>query len=202
LHRPGIPLPEFPADESVTGVGLSDWGGYADPLSLKYSYKNTFFHMEPTLNITNPPDTMLGSFDFLISSDIFEHVLQPASKAFAGAFNVLKPGGHLIFSAPSDPEGGAVEHYPQLHAFSVVEVGGEVYVVVRNVDGTCYVDQHPIFHGGAGDVLEMRFFGHRDILDELTRTGFIDIQVFSDPVPAFDLYFEPVGRPILARKPP
>src|SRR5208337_5051049 len=83
---------------------LSDWGGYAAPLALKYRYRNTFFHSEPKLDITNPPDSMRGSLDFLISSDVFEHVLPPVSKAFAGAFDVLKPGGHLILSAPSSPD--------------------------------------------------------------------------------------------------
>ncbi len=201
LHQRGIPLPDFPADPSVAGVGLSDWGGYADPLASKYRYRNTFFHSEPKLDITDPPDSMRGSLDFVISSDVFEHVLPPVSKAFVGAFNILKPGGHLILSVPSSPDCGTHEHYPQARAYSAVEVSGEIYVVVRNQDGTCIVDQKPTFHGGPGDVLEMRWFGDNDLLDELTRAGFADIRVCTDPVPAFGLYFERYGRPILARKP-
>jgi len=46
-----IALPDFAENKAITGIGLSDAEAYAKPLSHKFSYANTFYHMEPRLDI-------------------------------------------------------------------------------------------------------------------------------------------------------
>jgi SAM-dependent methyltransferase len=202
LYGRSMPLPEFTPDQNVKAAGLSDWNGYADPLSRMFDFVNTYYHQEPLLDIVAPPAAMLGSLDFLISSDVFEHVPPPVSRAFDGAFALLKPGGHLILTVPYTNVGHTIEHYPTLREFEIVSFDGKYCVVARNEDGSITVHRDPAFHGGPGQTLEMRLFSRDDLLDHLARAGFTDIEVTSEDVPRFGLAFpEQYGLPILARKP-
>src|SRR3954454_4347634 len=36
-----LPLPEFPVRQDISGIGLSDWPGYAERLTSKVTYENT-----------------------------------------------------------------------------------------------------------------------------------------------------------------
>ena len=85
-----VPLECFPEDRSIRGVGLSDWDAYAERLAERLSYTNTYYHQEPLLDITRVPEEKFGSCDFLISTDVFEHVLPPVGEAFVGARQLLK----------------------------------------------------------------------------------------------------------------
>jgi hypothetical protein len=120
LFGRSISLIEFPTNKSIVGIGMSDWSGYAKSLALKFSYTNTFYSREPKLDITHPP---AWTCDFLISSEVFEHVEPPVDRAFVGASRLVKPGGHLILSVPF-VSGKTIEHYPNLATYKVVELGG------------------------------------------------------------------------------
>lgn len=202
LYGRSIPLPDFSPDRSIRGAGLSDWGGYAGPLTELFDFVNTFYHQEPLLDIVAPPPAMRGSLDFLISSDVFEHVPPPVSHAFTGTFDLLKPGGHLILTVPFINTGHTVEHYPHMRDFQLVSFDGDYVVVARNTDGAMTLHPDPVFHGGPGTTLEMRLFSRDDLLAQLADAGFVDIGVVEDDVPLFGLSFhERFGLPILARKP-
>jgi SAM-dependent methyltransferase len=203
LYGKSLPLMKFREDRSVSGAGLSDWPGYAELLAKKFRYRNTFFHTEPRLDITAPPHENCGTLDFLISSEVFEHIPPPVSRAFDGAFSMLKPGGHLILTVPyNGGDVATVEHYPDLRDFTLAKVGHRHCVVVLRTDDTMVLDPHPIFHGGPGQTLEMRVFGERDLMDNLRTAGFEDIRVISEGVPSLGIYFdEQWSLPILARKP-
>jgi SAM-dependent methyltransferase len=56
-------------------------------------------HRSEDLSAMTFPD---NSFDLLVTSDVFEHVFEPA-KAFAEINRVLKPGGQHIFTMPWIP---------------------------------------------------------------------------------------------------
>ncbi len=202
LYGRSMPLPEFPADKAIAGAGLSDWRGYARPLARKFRYRNTHFHRWPRLDITAPPAAMLGTLDFLIATEVFEHVLPPVARAFDGAFRLLKPGGHLILTVPYRAGAATTEHYPDLQDFAVIERDGRLCVAVTNRDGTARLDANPVFHGGRGHTLEMRVFGELDLIAALRTAGFGDIRVWSEAEPAFGLDFsDGWSLPILARKP-
>jgi SAM-dependent methyltransferase len=197
-----VPLPDFPVDKSIVGLGLSDWPGYANRLAEKFSYTNTFFHEEPLLDITAPAPERRGSCDFVISTDVFEHVLVPVSRAFKGAYDLLKPGGHLIFTVPFTNDAETVEHFPEIHDFRVVQFGDEHVLVNRTADGRYTLHTGLVFHGGPGTTLEMRVFCRSDVERHLAEAGFTDIHVMEEAAPQWGiLHKHPWSLPVLARKP-
>ena len=188
--------------QKLSGMGLSDWEGYASHLREKFDYKNTYYHQEPRLDICNPDGQWINSSDFLISTDVFEHVLPPHRKAFEGSFSVLKPGGLIVMTAPYGGNKDTIEHYPDLVDFATVKIGDQYIVVVKSEDGSYYIDDKPVFHGGPGTTLEMRVFSYSDIVDQLKAAGFVDIKLHNEPVARWGI-FPPHhhGLPITARKP-
>ena len=117
-------LVDFPGDRSLVGVGLSDAVLYAVPLAEKVDYLNTYYHTEPYLDITDIPAELERTLDFMISSDVFEHVPPPAARAFDGAYRTLKPGGHLLLTVPFTNDDETVEHFPELHEFEIYGLPG------------------------------------------------------------------------------
>src|SRR3954464_12769996 len=86
LFGRSLPIDEFPSRPDIAGVGLSDWNVLADALAKKVSYQNTFFHQPPFLDIASIDSSMHGRFQFIIASEVFEHVVSPASRAFKNAW--------------------------------------------------------------------------------------------------------------------
>jgi hypothetical protein len=186
----------------ISGAGLSDWDGYAAPLARVFDYANTYYHQPPRLDICAPEPAHLQRYDFLLSSDVFEHVPPPASRAFEGAFAVLKPGGLLVLTVPTSWNAETVEHYPDLRSYGVAQVNDDHVVVARNADGAMSLITDPVFHGGPGFTLEMRLFSRPGVLAELAAAGFVDIVEHEESMPEWGV-FPPhaYGLPITARKP-
>ena len=157
----GLPmtLPEFPHVKSLRGLGTSDSNLYAARVAEKLDYRNTFYDREPRFDLACPPPQDLGGYDFLLSSDVLEHVAPPVEAALANACRILKPDGVLIFTVPYSIEAARSEHYPDLHQFGFAEVGGKLVLVNRTPSGEMQVFEDPVFHrSAAGDSLEMREF--------------------------------------------
>src|SRR5207302_4960988 len=69
-----LPITDFPRVKSLRGLGTSD-GQYAERLAAQFDYRNTYYDREPRFDITRePPASELGAYDFVISSEVFEHV--------------------------------------------------------------------------------------------------------------------------------
>ncbi len=202
LFGQSIPLPEFPIRPDIVGVGLSDWLGYAANLALKLSYTNTFYHQEPYLDIVDPPADQRGRYDFLISTDVFEHVPPPVFRAFEGSFALLKPGGLFVLTVPFTDVPKTVEHFPDLREFKIVEFAGDYVLINRNAKGRLSARDGLVFHGGPGDTLEMRVFSRADTLAWLAKAGFVDIMVHEGAAPEWGV-IPPHhhGLPITARRP-
>ena len=59
-----------------------------------------------------------------------------------------------------------------------------------------------VFHGGAGETLEMRVFSEAGVLEELRHAGFEDIRIRAEPHPDFGIRWEyGWSLPISARRP-
>src|SRR5262249_45792477 len=95
-----LPLPYFPRLKSVFGLGISDSDIYARRLEKIFSYTNTFYHREPFLDLMNPKETDFGKYDFIICSEVLEHVPDPVERAFDTLSKLLKPNGALILTVP------------------------------------------------------------------------------------------------------
>lgn len=203
LFGRSLALRDFPHDKRIRGVGLSDWMGYAVPLAERLDYQNTYFDEAPRLDITDIPDEMAGSCDFLITTEVFEHVLSPVQRAFDGACRLLKPGGVMVLTVPFD--NGAVsnvEHFPQLNDFSIVEEDGRRRLYNTAPDGQVEIFDHLVFHGGPGSTLEMRLFGLDALIKHCRQAGFARVDVANDDVPERGIaWLHPWSVPIFARAP-
>ncbi|WP_152965599.1 class I SAM-dependent methyltransferase [Thermanaerothrix daxensis] len=203
LYGKSLALPDFPKCKNKRGIGLSEWPGYLPLLEEKFDFLNTFYHQEPFLDITNPPDYMFGSADFLISSEVFEHIPPPVQRAFDGAYSLLKPGGLLILTVPFRTETEETdEHFPELYNWSINKENGRY--ILRNItaDGREQVFTDLCFHGGSGLTLEMRVFSRLSLEHHLVVAGFKDISLCSDNDLEFGILWSGEWSvPIMARKP-
>ncbi len=195
-------LPNLRSRIDLVGIGLSDWEGYASWLQRIFRYTNTFYHKEPFLNIVEPAPMYIGKNDFVISSDVFEHVPPPVSRAFTGCYALLKNGGLLILTVPFAGAESTIEHYPRLMDFRIVQFNDDYVLVNRTDSGSYELHTDLTFHGGPGSTLEMRIFSLPDTVRLLRSAGFVDIQVHDETVPEWGVRPpHPWGLPITARKP-
>lgn len=202
LFGESLPLTDFPERPDLVGFGLSDWSMYARMLGQRMRYINTFYHVAPRLDITKIPDELAGTADFLIASDVFEHVLPPVDRAFQGARRLLKDGGVFVFSVPFDTrEEGTLEHFPHIHDFRIEKEPGAGYRLHnRRADGMEETFGDLVFHGGPGSTLEMRVFALDDIRGHFRTAGFSDVRVDAEPEPRWGIYWtSPCSLPLLAR---
>lgn len=100
LFGKSLAIEDIPRRTGLAGVDLSGAQAYVSRMYGRLGYANTFLHKEPRLDITAPGQRWLSSCDYLISSDVFEHVAPPVSRAFDGALRILKPGGVLVLTVP------------------------------------------------------------------------------------------------------
>lgn len=200
LFGESLAIPDFPERRELHGIGMSDWDGYALPLSGKLSYTNTYLHQEPRLDISVGAAHLEGALDFVISSEVFEHVNPPISVAFENTRKLLKPGGVMILTVPYANEGEHREHYPELYDYEVLERGGRQ--VLRNVtrEGSEQVFEDLVWHGGPGFTLELRVFSEGSLVGYLRNAGFGPIKIYSDPDFDHGVYWpEPWSLPVAAR---
>ena len=203
LFGEGHPLTEFPALPAITALGLSDDWRYAGILARKFGYVNTYFDREPFLDITKSHPDLYGTYDFIVSSEVFEHVPAPVERALEECHKLLKPHGFLCATVPFATDGQTREHYPGLHEYATVNFGGSPVLLNRKMDGTFEVHDGLVFHGGVGATLEMRQFSQAGLVDKLHQAGFRGVVFGSEPVPLYGIF--PEGNfsvPFVARKEP
>lgn len=193
-------LPRLPLRRDLVGIGLSDVATYAAPLAERFTYTNTFYHQEPRLDILSVPPELAGRHDFLIASDVFEHVPPPVSRAFQGARRLLGPDGVLILTVPFSLEPATVEHFPDLHAFNIIDTDKGRLLHNVTSDGRVQTFDRLVFHGGDGATLEMRVFSRLGLDRELRDAGFTRIRFADEACPGFGIAWPvPYGTPVVAR---
>ena len=188
-----IPIAAMKESKNLTGIGISDSRVYASLLRKNFSYTNTFFHKSPRLDITNVSDELKGTADFVIASEVFEHVPPPVEKAFANLYALLKPGGFCVFTVPYVIEGKTSEHFPELHSYRIQGRGDNRILVNRTRKGQEQVFKDLCFHGGRGSTLEMRLFSEESLLENIRGSGFRDIKVHRESFPEFGIYMDRIN---------
>lgn len=199
----GVPLalPDLPPMKGLRGFGMSDPPNLAAQLEQKFDYTNTFYHQPPTIDIVNPPETEWGRYDFIVSSEVMEHVPPPVEHAFANLHRLLKPNGVLVLTVPYGIGMPPREHFPELHQFALASPGGRTVLVNRRRDGSTEVFEDLCFHGGDGSTLELRVFNEDKLREVLSGAGFSEVRIASENVPEFGVdHAETWSLPIVARK--
>ncbi len=197
-----LKLDDFPRIKSLRGLGTSDPGQYADKLADKFDYRNTFYHREPRFDLVNPPPHELGRYDFIVSSEVLEHVLPPVERAFEAILSLLKPTGVLVMTVPYSLEASMAEHYPQAFEFGYVQLGERVALVNRTKSGEVQVFDNPVFHiSWGGAALEMREFNETELRRMISQSGFSEILPYAEDDRQWGVvHSEKWSLPIVARK--
>ena len=198
-----LPLPEFPVLKSVRGLGLSDSTVYSAGLESRFTYANTFYDRAPRFDLSLPDEKEFGKYDFVISSDVLEHVPEPVGRAFSTLARLLKPAGVLILTVPYSLEPGTVEHYPELGDSGFAVVAGRTVLVSRSATGEYRVFDQLRFHGGTGSTLERRIFSEESLRAELAAAGFPIVEFDAVGNREFGVVFDgPCSLPVIARRAP
>jgi len=196
-----LTLPQLPSRPDLRGLGIGDWPGYAEVLAAKTDYRNTFFEREPRFDIQQIDGALCGHYDYLVSSDVFEHVDPPIEAAFANACRLLRPGGVFVFTVPYRLDGPTVEHFPDLHDYRLVEHAGRWVLENRTRQGDLQTFDELVFHGGYGNTLELRWFSLPALRQQLLDAGFSAVQVYDQPVFEHGIYWpEGMSHPLVARR--
>lgn len=192
---------EFPIIRSWTALGMSDIEDFASPLAKKFSYSNTYYHKPPLFDITRPDPSLDGKFDFIISSEVLEHVPNPVAPAFDTLYRMLKPNGVLFLTVPYSLEATTLEHFPELHDFAVTALRDRWILVNRTRDGRLQTFDNLVFHGGPGSTLEMRVYNEHTLRELLHNAGFQSIRIAGEACLEYGILpDDPWSLPIAARK--
>ena len=200
LFGKSLAIQDFPLRKDITGVGMSDWYEYAMRLSDKLNYRNTYYHKEPKLDITAIDPALEGLMDFIISTDVFEHVGPPVHVSFENARKLLKDDGVFVFSVPYTKEGTTREHFPDLHKYEIIKKGDNF--VLRNItkEGKEQIYDNLVFHGGDGATLEVRYFSESSLMEDLQKAGFHNVKFYKEPDFEHGIYWEiDCSFPVAAR---
>lgn len=199
------PLTDIAPQRHVRGIGLSDDLRYAPRLARIFDYENTYLDVEPTLDITAVPPARSGCYDFVTSSDVFEHVTPPVQRAFDGARALLKPGGVLILTVPFTLDAYTVEHFPELHDWRIERREGVPQLHNVTQDGRTQVFDDLVFHEGPGPAgapcaaLEMRVFSRAALERACREAGFARMRFVTEPCARFGIEWpEPFSIPMVA----
>jgi len=156
-------------------VGMSDGSLIERIMTEKFDYTNTFFHKQPFLDLCSQVSAAnYKDLDIIICSDVLEHTFATPIEVLPNLRQMLRPGGLLILTVPTNHMPNTIEWYGGAVCPPVPEKQELGSWVVRWSDrrGNDYIDQHPSFHGGPGDTLEMRMISHSQIAAEGKRCGF------------------------------
>ncbi len=197
-----LALPDLPVLRGLEGIGMSDPDHLAAALEPKFRYANTYYHKAPFFDVLRAPvPGESAPYDFIISSEVLEHVPSPVDRAFHNLAAWLKPDGVLLLTTPYSLKDTSKEHFEGLHDFAIVELAGGWVLINRKPDGTIETRTDLVFHGGEGSTLEMRVFGEPELRQLLGDAGFSHVRIAGGNHPEFGIYqSDPWSLPIAARK--
>lgn len=152
LFGRSLGLKQFPSDKSIRGIGLTDPRCIADVLEHRLTYLNTFLDRDPRLDIRCDPSP-LGPLDFVIASEVFEHVEPPVMRAFPNVASLLKPSGFLLLTVPWVWDGSTSEAIPELYDWTLSRDEEGWVVLNRRPDGAEERFRNMAFDGSPGSCL-------------------------------------------------
>lgn len=136
-------------DKSIKGIGLTDPNSIARVLADRFTYRNTYFDAEPRFDIRSDPSPF-GELDFLIASEVFEHVEPPVSRAFHNAASLLSSSGFLLLTVPWVWDGDSNQAIPELYDWKLDREGDRWLILNRKADGEVERFYDMVFDGRSG----------------------------------------------------
>ena len=201
LFGRNLVLADFHRLKSVRGIGMSDKSCYASILQEKFYYRNTFYDLEPRFDFSQPHIDLYGTLDFVLSGDVLEHVAPPVETTLTEILGLLKPHGFLVATVPCSSGEMLREHYPDLHEYRILPLGGTPVLINRRRDGHLEVTDELAFHGGFGATLEMRQLTVAALYEKLLASRFTNVRFFNENVPECGILFDrDVSQPLIAAK--
>ncbi len=201
LFGVSVPMSEMPRRKGLRGLGMSDSPDFAEALADRFSYTNTYYHKELRFDVIAMDERHFGQYDFIVSSEVMEHVPPPPERGFETLFRMLKPRGVLLLTVPYTLEAATHEHFPELHDFNIAELRSGLVLINRTRDGRIETFDNLVFHGGGGSTLEMRRYSERALREILTGIGFSSVRIAAEPCAEFGVpAHENWSLPIAARK--
>src|ERR1035437_4460486 len=201
LFGRSLVLADFPRLKSVRGLGMSDKACYASILQEKFDYRNTFYDQEPRFDFSKTHADLAGTFDFVLSAVVLEHVAPPVETTLMEVHRLLKPHGFLVATVPCSSGETWREHFPDLYEYRILPLGGTPVLVNRRRDGHLEVTDDLAFHEGFGATLEMRQFTVPALHDKLLASRFTDVRFVNENVPEIGILFDrDVSQPLIAAK--
>lgn len=166
LGPPTAPLRALAPSRQLRVLGISDHETCAEALRRVFDYTNTHFHAAPFLDICDSHAVAgFRDYDAVLCSDVIEHTIAPPQVTLPNLVSMLRPGGALVLTAPTFRVPAGIEWYGGLADNAIARVSDAFEVRWRDVRGQDLIDRRPIFHGGAGAVLEMRVIAHEPLID-------------------------------------
>jgi SAM-dependent methyltransferase len=203
LFGHSIPVCDFPRLKAVRGLGMTDKSCYARILEEKLDYTNTYYDHEPRLDFRETHPDSANAYDFILSADVLEHIAPPVELALREVHSLLKPHGFFGGTVPCHPSGQFREHFPELYEYRTVPLAGRDVLINRRRDGTLEHFDGLVFHGGTGEMLEMREFDNSALEAKLRSVGFRDVYFLTSDVPEWGIIFDhDTSQPFIARKQP
>lgn len=171
------PMLELTPDMRRHGLGISDNPEMARFFRRCFNYSNSELDVAPIVDLLHPPSSTNGLYDFVICSDVLEHVPPPAERALSSLAGFLRPGGVAMVSVPIRDE-GTDEYYPGIERWQLQE--GQL--VWTDSDGIQHIDPDPEIHGGDGLTIAFRTWGAEAFENAILANGFSSIDRLT-PVP-------------------
>jgi SAM-dependent methyltransferase len=203
LFGRSLMLPDFPRLKSIRALGMTDKLCYAAVLEEKFDYTNTYYDREPRMDFTASHPESYGTYDFVLSADVLEHVAPPVERVIEEVHRLLKPNGFFAATVPCSADRHMREHFPGLNQYRVVPLGNSAVLINRRRDGQLEISDDLVFHGGIGSTLEMRQFGVPPLQSCLLESGFREVHFLVENLPGIGIVFDhDVSQPLIARKQP
>ncbi|MSX34844.1 MAG: methyltransferase domain-containing protein [Actinobacteria bacterium] len=165
------PMLELEPDHRRHGLGISDNPEMARFFYRCFNYSNSQLDVHPIVDLLNPQSSMQGLYDFVICSDVLEHVPPSAERAIASLASFLRPGGIAMVSVPVSG-GETEEYYPDITDWSMLD--GELHWT--DASGASHIDNDPEIHGGDGLTIAFRTWGAEDFERAVLSNGFSSIE--------------------------
>lgn len=147
-------------DKGKQGIGLTDPPCVSNYLKKDFNYKNTFFNDRidgEYIDVLRFTDfCSLESLDFIIASDVFEHVSN-LELALSECYKVLKPSGKIFVTVPII--------YKNKH-YKLAMLENSKNKIPKSIVGV-------YFHGNA---FAYREVGYEEFLRQLINTGFFVVK--------------------------